>query len=353
MSNKINLNCYPITFATQSHIACSFNYCFPKFSYTPKIVDNKIYQSDIVCAVPTGTFSYIWFTYLAIENSPCCVLFEISPINKNILPESIRIIPCCFHPSIAYGIGTLICGTVHTIVLSNRNYFTIETIYSYKGEVIIRESWKNKFNYIHEFLSIMINIPILSSSINTQFLIIGLPLMANTLKQLFHAIRQNAVTYPIKYVQFIHIDNAHHQKNIYNNKVNSFKLIQKETYDNSLSSSSHINNRSHDYKKNVSEQIFIVKPTEINDIYILYDINKTNQRIKIGTACIKTYETSVLMNSLFRTIKENENLDALEESDDEDEINLNNNFVHLDREYKMVCEYNQRFNKWCPIRLAK
>jgi hypothetical protein len=24
----------------------------------------------------------------------------------------------------------------------------------------------------------------------------------------------------------------------------------------------------------------------------------------------------------------------------------------MDREYEMVCEYNNRFNKWCPVRLA-
>tara|TARA_B110000285_G_scaffold222113_1_gene275905 strand:+ start:7 stop:942 length:936 start_codon:yes stop_codon:yes gene_type:complete len=301
----------------------------------------------------------MWFTYLAMDE-PCCVVFETSPINNNILPESIRIAPCCFHPSIAYGIGTLMCGTNHTIVLSNRLYFTIETIYSYKGEVVIREPWKTKFVYIHEFLSIMINIPVLSSSVNTQFLIIGLPLMAESLKQLFHEIRQNAVTYPIKHIQFIQLDMAHHQKNMYNNKgVCSFKHPQKEggyknSYNTGHNKLNEYHNRSECHKKDVPIQVFLVKPTETNDIYTLYGTDKTKQRTKIGTACIKTYESSVLMNSLFRTIKENENLDALEESDDEDDINLNNddNFVHMDREYEMVCEYNNRFNKWCPVRLA-
>jgi hypothetical protein len=366
MNKMSNFKSYPISFAEQTHIAYSFNYCFPKFSYTPKIVDKKIYQSDIVCAVPNGTFCYMWFTYLAIDE-PCCVLFETSPINNNIVPESIRIVPCCFHPSIAYGIGTLMCGTAHTIILSNRFYFTIETVYSYKGEVVIREPWKTKFVYIHEFLSIMINIPILSSSVNTQFLIIGLPLMAESLKQLFHEIRQNAVTYSIKHIQFIQLEMAYHQKNMYinNNKgVRSFKHPQQEGgYKNSYNTghNSHHNklndchnhNSTGTHKKVVPIQVFLVKPTETNDIYTLYGNDKTKQRVKIGTACIKTYETSVLMNSLFRTIKENENLDALEESDDEDD-NLNNDdrFVHMDREYEMVCEYNNRFNKWCPIRLA-
>jgi hypothetical protein len=57
------------------------------------------------------------------------------------------------------------------------------------------------------------------------------------------------------------------------------------------------------------------------------------------------------MNSLFRIIKENKNLDALEESDDEDEFeNINEDkFVFLNKKYNMRCEYSYRFKKWIPI----
>jgi hypothetical protein len=46
-------------------------------------------------------------------------------------------------------------------------------------------------------------------------------------------------------------------------------------------------------------------------------------------------------------IKENANLDLLEESDDEND----EDFVYLDREYKMTCKYNKQFKKWVPISL--
>ena len=60
------------------------------------------------------------------------------------------------------------------------------------------------------------------------------------------------------------------------------------------------------------------------------------------------------MNKLFRIIKENINLDALEESDDEDEFETSkiDKFVKLDISYKMVCQYNHKFKKWSPVRLA-
>ena len=60
------------------------------------------------------------------------------------------------------------------------------------------------------------------------------------------------------------------------------------------------------------------------------------------------------MNKLFRNIKENNNLDALEESDDEAEFenDREDKFVFLDRAFKMVCQYNYKFKRWMPLSLA-
>jgi hypothetical protein len=61
------------------------------------------------------------------------------------------------------------------------------------------------------------------------------------------------------------------------------------------------------------------------------------------------------MNKLFRNIKENEDLDKLEESDDEDEFENPNvdKFVYLEKSFKMKCQYNKRFKKWVPIEVVK
>jgi hypothetical protein len=60
------------------------------------------------------------------------------------------------------------------------------------------------------------------------------------------------------------------------------------------------------------------------------------------------------MNSIFRNIKENTNLDLLEESDDEEEFEDDriDKFVHLNKSYKMVCQFNNKFKKWIPLRVA-
>ena len=96
--------------------------------------------------------------------------------------------------------------------------------------------------------------------------------------------------------------------------------------------------------------IFLIKPRIKSDTYELhvYDNNKT---IFHGFASIDTYIRSVAMNNLFRTIKENHYLDAIEESDDEDDFqNISpEKYVHLDRQIKMLCRWNPRFKRWIPL----
>jgi hypothetical protein len=60
------------------------------------------------------------------------------------------------------------------------------------------------------------------------------------------------------------------------------------------------------------------------------------------------------MNNEFRRIKENGNLDLLEESDDEEEFeNVSvDKFVDLEKSLVMECVYMPRFRKWCPERIV-
>jgi len=107
-------------------------------------------------------------------------------------------------------------------------------------------------------------------------------------------------------------------------------------------------------KDNVEERVFIVKPELQNDIYSLYVYKNGNTDTLLGTAHIPDYKTSVLMNRLFRRIKENDHLDALQESDDEAEFEdeREDKFVDLSKQVKMVCQFNNRFRKWVPVRRA-
>ena len=74
-----------------------------------------------------------------------------------------------------------------------------------------------------------------------------------------------------------------------------------------------------------------------------------------GILHIPNYSTSVMMNNLFRDIKENNNLDTLEESDDEEEFeNISKDkYVYLEKSYKLRCVYNKKFQRWVPLTIAK
>ena len=94
---------------------------------------------------------------------------------------------------------------------------------------------------------------------------------------------------------------------------------------------------------------FIIKPDAQNDIY--YVLRSHDEQITSNTmiAHIPNYKTSVMMNGIFRNIKENRNLDALEESDDEDEENMP--LVDLNKWARMSCVFSHRFKRWQPVEL--
>jgi len=116
-----------------------------------------------------------------------------------------------------------------------------------------------------------------------------------------------------------------------------------------------LNNKKNDkfkdrQKDRPKEKTFTIKADIQNDIYNLYDV-VSNELVDI--AYIPDYKTSVMMNKLFRNIKENQNLDALEESDDEEEFENDkiDKFVYLDRSFDMICEYNMKYKRWQPQQL--
>ena len=100
--------------------------------------------------------------------------------------------------------------------------------------------------------------------------------------------------------------------------------------------------------------IFRVRATLEADIYELLSRVGVAEKVH-GFAMIPTYKCSVMMNDKFRNIKENHNLDRLEESDDEDEfedVSLDK-FVDLNKSLVMECVYMSRFKKWCPDKIIE
>jgi hypothetical protein len=93
--------------------------------------------------------------------------------------------------------------------------------------------------------------------------------------------------------------------------------------------------------------IFLVSADIMYDIYYL----TVQNNILYQYAFIPDYKTSVMMNRLFRTISENDCLDKVEESDDEEDFEdiRDDKYVDLKKYLFMECIFNYRFKKWVPI----
>ena len=83
-----------------------------------------------------------------------------------------------------------------------------------------------------------------------------------------------------------------------------------------------------------------------------YRNQRTGNTEPYKVCLIPDYKTSVFMNGLFRDIKENKNLDRLEESDEEEEFeNISpDKYVDLAKECRIICTYVRRFKLWKPLR---
>ena len=275
---------------------------FPKIELSyEKLLHNKVH-SDLYLAIPIGDKVYIWFTYF--KNKDVCVLLTINKYNLIIDVKEINIE---FDRKLSR--NTILLGTKFNY--NKKTFIAIEDIFYYKGYVTKKENtcYKDRLQNI---------ITLLDNDLNQkkeQTIVFGLPLIFNNLKDCFQEL--NIIKYKISIIKFINYHDYNFKGFIVNNKLN----IEKVT-------------------------IFKIKADIKDDIYKLY----SNDGL-YGNALINNYKLSVKMNSEFRNIKENRNLDLLEMSDSEDEFeNINEDkYVNLNKIIYMKCQYNKNFKKWIPL----
>ena len=368
------------------------NFPITKLSYE-KLIHKKV-CSDFILAVPHGPKHFIWFTNF--ENKHVCFLIELGERNHSNIKESIRGVRIIKMPFVDN--DTILYGTF--LNLENQNFFTIEDIFYYKGKLLSNEtcSWLNKFDNIGKFLENNVKQNKNQGFFGKPFLNFGMPLIHNKIEELMKLI-ENTKSYRIHNIAFrlkdksgslilpfSKINNTNDALNIvevntkekespvvkfnqtnildilYNKpNVKEVSTTQVSTLTTKLTtntkplqnSNKPITNTNKPAIQRVKEQVLMVKPDIQNDIYHLYSYDELSKTYAnyVGIASIPDYKTSVLLNKVFRNIKENDNLDALEESDDEDEFenDKEDRFVSLEKECKFKCIFNHKFKKWTPI----
>lgn len=285
-------------------------YNFPELELSyEKRLHNKVHNINCFMTIPYGLKYFAWFHNFKHQNM--LIILKIDKKKNSI--SSIERKICCFDSSLCIGVGTIFYGTIFNY--NNINFFNIEDIHYYKNNCLKDFSNLEKFKLEHHILENEIKQIIYKKN----DLIFGLPIISQNYKDLYNII--NKLPYRLYSIQHRFLKK---QINIFYNEPVEQTI---ERFG-----------------------IFQVEATVQPDIYLLKCYNSNNNLIECGVSYISSYKNSVKLNSLFRNIKENDNLDLLEESDDDEDFEN----ISVDKYIKkikinMKCLYNHKFKSWEPI----
>jgi len=100
--------------------------------------------------------------------------------------------------------------------------------------------------------------------------------------------------------------------------------------------------------------VFVVKADKQFDVYHLYAFGKHKELVYYNVAGVQTYKQSVFLNSIFRKIRENKNLDYIEESEDESDFQdlSETKYVDLEKKMLMECVFHPKLKLWIPEKVV-
>lgn len=265
-------------------------------------------HSDLYQIIPKGIKCIVWYTYFETYN--VCYLLYLDNQCKKICRVEKTI--SCFSNALCYGKGTILSGVLFH--KKNTTLFATTDIHYYKGQELKHVNYNDKINFIAHLLSNETK----QKCFSQDQVVIASVITTNTYEDAIKKAKQ--LEYEAYCITFVSYGDK---------KVKGFLK----------------------YKVDERQAIFNVQPQVRCDMYNIYINEETNV---YGIASIPDYKTSVFMNTIFRNIKENKNLDLLEESEDEDEFEdcSENKHVNLGKTVPMICVYLPRFKKWKPIQIC-
>jgi len=340
---------------------------FPSFelAYETKL-SNKTLPIDytIRVVIPNGKKYYAWFSYSTeiLSEFPsvnACFLLELNK-EKRVghlaefeyhgisIAENVRRFT-------SLSTGTVVYGTLYETDVAEFNssvkktsIFIIEDIYYYHGIKLTNISFGSKLPYLKNVMS-QLNSTMFSQK-NAKFMTFALAVMSSVGNR-----DDETPAYPPHHIQYRKNVGVAPYLNSYidprrkpSNELD--ELLPKLFY---LPSKYSINMKKPQYNY---KTLFSVRADIQFDIYHLYALDFVNSRpvlVYYQIAYIPNLKTSVFMNGLFRNIRENSNLDYIEESDDESDFEnmTEDKYVDLNKNIVMECSFSHKFKKWVPLRV--
>jgi len=252
-------------------------------------------------------------------------------------------------------LGTVIYGSLVEMEVKDKKYipiFVIEDIYYHKGIQMKSMLFGQRLGYIEKILEKHVS--------NKKEIILSLPpiwcIEKSTEYECIYEIPDNLkrkiTEFQIHHIQYRALYDQGPYMNVFNN--NSILHKKPATYipiEAPLFTNYRMDPSKSQYRL---PTVFLVTPDIQFDVYHLYAYGKASQQIYYNVAYIPSYQTSCMMNSIFRKINENKNLDAIEESEDEEEFEdmREDKYVDLQKTVQMECIYLAKFKKWVPKRIV-
>lgn len=266
---------------------------------------------NLYLAIPYGKKYCMWYTHNAGED--ICYLIEYNIKTQKII--HFKKICTFFEKSLSY--GTILYGTV--VNKNGAQFFVCENVFYFEGKNICNRPYKQILNLMN---ILFIDNKIKQIAYTNNEVIVTLCIMSKNKEELITTI--NDQTYDIYGILSRNIHNTYQF------------LVPRNTI-----------------RSSNKTMIFRVMADVKYNVYNLYCYGSNGIQFYQKTY-IPDYKTSVMLNDKFRIIKENSNLDLLEESDDEEEFeNINDDkYVYMDRYYNFKCIFHSKIKRWVPIEMT-
>jgi len=295
----------------------------PYFEFSYETVSHKNVPEtyNLAMAIPNGKKYCVWFSF--DHDGDHLYLLDLNRERKIVKTTSIE---ARFDNSLAY--GTMLYGAM----IPDTNSFIIEDVFIYKGAHMKQFTVGERLYYLHDFLE--------NHMPDSSEIVFALPVLWCN-----DEIPESDIQYNVHHIQYRSLTNIVPYLNV--------QIVRKPVTDKAVTPISIRKSAARpDFSKIQYKYatVFQVTADLQYDIYNLFAHNNTF----FNTAYIPDYNTSVFMNGLFRQIRENTNIDYIEESDDESEFENTdeNRFVDLNKTLLMECVFSTKFKRWIPKRVV-
>lgn len=321
-----------------SSIECSR---LPNFELSYEIISHKKVTEnyDWALAVPQGKKKIVWFTFK--QDADVCFMFDLTKDR-----QLCNCIEFTAHFDHKLALGTLLYGTMADDVVTGKQHFVVEDIFYCKGISTKQMLPMEKMVFMEQTLALT------HGSMKYR-----LPYMwVNRDGEMQHpANLETLVPYKISHIQYRCSRDIKPYMNMTIHKKKDFTVAQPKVpvLDATLGPAANFRmdfaKPQYNYKT-----VFQVKADLQFDIYHLYAFGKNSAAAYYHLAYVPNYRSSVYLNGLFRNIRENKNIDYIEESDDEDDFQNTNvdKYVELQKVLFMECIFSRKFKKWVPIKVV-